>query len=204
MRKLQFLLKKVTPPLFPSISPLKVEVLSSSPFLKIWLEANLPPPCRKGGYPLCQAVYNFLKLEIWTHSEQPQWSTRTKHLKASTIQTPFSLKIVCCAPSSSFYCIFSVFFNDNKYVCQILPLFSQLMTQHLQNSADSWKILIPDNTKSMLLTVQHFNLIMLFQCGILIFPKKWITKFKLHRINASVVVSSWIKWQIDLKKNLKK
>ena len=48
MRKLQFLLKKVTPPLFPSNSPLKVEVLSSSPFLKIWLEANPPPPAERG------------------------------------------------------------------------------------------------------------------------------------------------------------
>ena len=39
-------LKKVTD-LFPSNPPLKVEVLSSPSFLKIWLEAQ--PPSRKGG-----------------------------------------------------------------------------------------------------------------------------------------------------------
>ena len=38
-------LKKIIP-LFSSIPPLKVEVLSSLPFLKIWFEAQLP--CRKG------------------------------------------------------------------------------------------------------------------------------------------------------------
>ena len=31
-------------PLFPSNPSLKVEVLSSPPFLKIWLEAQTPPP----------------------------------------------------------------------------------------------------------------------------------------------------------------
>ena len=37
-------------PLFPSNPPLKVEVLSSPPpFLKIWLEAQPPPPLQKGG-----------------------------------------------------------------------------------------------------------------------------------------------------------
>ena len=36
-------LKKVTP-LFPSKPPLKVEVLSSPPIFKIWLEAEPPPP----------------------------------------------------------------------------------------------------------------------------------------------------------------
>ena len=49
--KLQPLLKKVTP-LFPSNPPLKVEVLSSIPFLKIWLEAQpptTPPPPAENG-----------------------------------------------------------------------------------------------------------------------------------------------------------
>ena len=42
-------LKKVTP-LFPSNPPLEIEILSSPPLLKIWLEAQLPPPPgRKGG-----------------------------------------------------------------------------------------------------------------------------------------------------------
>ena len=44
MWKLQHPMKKVTPPLFPSNPSLKVEVLSSPPFLKIWLEAQTPPP----------------------------------------------------------------------------------------------------------------------------------------------------------------
>ena len=42
-QKLQTLLKKVTP-LFPSNPLLKVKVLSSPPFLKIWLEGQPPPP----------------------------------------------------------------------------------------------------------------------------------------------------------------
>ena len=36
-------------PLFPSNLPLKVEVLSSPFFLKVWLEAQPPPPMQKGG-----------------------------------------------------------------------------------------------------------------------------------------------------------
>ena len=36
-------------PLFPSNLPLKVEVLSSPFFLKVWLEAQPPPPLQKGG-----------------------------------------------------------------------------------------------------------------------------------------------------------
>ena len=35
--------------LFPSNLPLKVEVLSSPPFLKIWLEVQLPPPIAERG-----------------------------------------------------------------------------------------------------------------------------------------------------------
>ena len=46
MWKLQHPWKKY--PLFPSNPPLKVEVLSSPPFLKIWLEVQ-PPPSRNGG-----------------------------------------------------------------------------------------------------------------------------------------------------------
>ena len=42
-------LKKVTL-FFPSNPPLKVEALSSPPFLKIWLEAQPPrPPVERGG-----------------------------------------------------------------------------------------------------------------------------------------------------------
>ena len=41
-------LKKVTP-LFPSNSLLKVEVLSSPTFLKIWLEAQPPSPAKRRG-----------------------------------------------------------------------------------------------------------------------------------------------------------
>ena len=48
-----FYVKIATPPpekrhpLFPRNHPLKVEILSSPPpFLKIWLEAQLPPPPR--------------------------------------------------------------------------------------------------------------------------------------------------------------
>ena len=41
-------LKKVTD-LFPSNPPLKVEVLSSPSFLKIWLEVQPLPPAEKGG-----------------------------------------------------------------------------------------------------------------------------------------------------------
>ena len=37
------LLKKVTP-LFPSYPPQKVEILSSPPLLKIWLDVQPPPP----------------------------------------------------------------------------------------------------------------------------------------------------------------
>ena len=40
-------LKNVTS-LFPSMPPLKVEVLSIHPFLKIWLEVQPPSPSRKG------------------------------------------------------------------------------------------------------------------------------------------------------------
>ena len=49
-QKLQTLLKKVTP-VFPSNPLLKVKVLSSPPFLKIWLEVQPPPlpPQHKGG-----------------------------------------------------------------------------------------------------------------------------------------------------------
>ena len=36
-------------PLFPSNPPLKVEVLSSHPSLKIWLEAHTPPPLPERG-----------------------------------------------------------------------------------------------------------------------------------------------------------
>ena len=54
MWKLQPPLKKVAP-LFPSNPPLKVEVLSSSPFLKIWLEVQ--PLCRKRG-----EVHNMLPI----------------------------------------------------------------------------------------------------------------------------------------------
>ena len=46
--KIATALKKVTP-LFPSNPTLKVEVLSSPPLIKIWLEAQSPPPCRKRG-----------------------------------------------------------------------------------------------------------------------------------------------------------
>ena len=35
-------------PLFPSNPPLKIEVLSSPLFLKIWLETQTPPPLQKG------------------------------------------------------------------------------------------------------------------------------------------------------------
>ena len=49
MWKLQPPWKKVTP-LFPSNPPLKVEVLSSPPFLKTWLEDQTPSsPLQKGG-----------------------------------------------------------------------------------------------------------------------------------------------------------
>ena len=34
-------------PMFPNNPPLKTEILSSLPFLKIWWEAQ--PPCRMGG-----------------------------------------------------------------------------------------------------------------------------------------------------------
>ena len=44
MKKLQIPLKKVTPSLFPSNLSLKIEILSSPPFLKIWWEAHPPPP----------------------------------------------------------------------------------------------------------------------------------------------------------------
>ena len=41
---------KRSPPLFPSNPPLEVEIPSSPSLLKIWLEAQLPPPPgRKGG-----------------------------------------------------------------------------------------------------------------------------------------------------------
>ena len=43
-------LKKVTP-LFPSNPHLKTEVLSSPPFLKIWLETQ-PPAAERRGCPL--------------------------------------------------------------------------------------------------------------------------------------------------------
>ena len=37
-------------PLIPSNPPLKVEVLLSPCFFLIWLEAQPPTPCRKGGW----------------------------------------------------------------------------------------------------------------------------------------------------------
>ena len=48
---------KKSPPLFPSKPRLKVEVLSSPHFLKIWLEAQPPPPSpflQKGGGGVCK------------------------------------------------------------------------------------------------------------------------------------------------------
>ena len=54
MWQLQHALKKVTPSF--QQPPLKLEVLSSPPFLKICLEAQPPhpPPCRKGGGAHCE------------------------------------------------------------------------------------------------------------------------------------------------------
>ena len=53
MKKLQIPLKKVTPSLFPSNLSLKIEILSSPPFLKIWWEVYPPssflPPSRNVG-----------------------------------------------------------------------------------------------------------------------------------------------------------
>ena len=40
---------KLQPPIFLSNHPLKVEVLSSPSFLKIWLEVQPLPPAEKGG-----------------------------------------------------------------------------------------------------------------------------------------------------------
>ena len=53
-------MKKVTP-LFPSNLPLKVQVLSSPSFLKIWLEVQLllPPPAESGD---AHYVYDIAKL----------------------------------------------------------------------------------------------------------------------------------------------
>ena len=44
--------KKVTP-YFPATSPLKVEVLSSPPFLKIWLEVQPPKAAARGSGGAC-------------------------------------------------------------------------------------------------------------------------------------------------------
>ena len=41
---------KISTPLFPGNSPLKMTSFSSPPFLKIWAEVQPPPPpCKKGG-----------------------------------------------------------------------------------------------------------------------------------------------------------
>ena len=80
--QLQLPLKKVTP-LFLSNPPLKVEVLSSPPFLKIWLEAQPPPPPERGRCPLWQHPDNnnyiniinifrvFYKITIKSQSQVP-------------------------------------------------------------------------------------------------------------------------------------
>ena len=55
------LLKKKFSPLFPSNPPLKVEVLSSPLFLKIWLEVQSPLPAEKrrgARYDLLQAIWS--------------------------------------------------------------------------------------------------------------------------------------------------
>ena len=53
-------LKKVT--LFPSNPPVKVEVLSSLPFLKIWLEAQPPLfPLKKGGSVPTMQMWNIAR-----------------------------------------------------------------------------------------------------------------------------------------------
>ena len=57
MRKLQPRTEK-SHPFFPSNRPLKAEVLSSHPLLKIWLEAHPLPPAERGsvfGYPYCSS-----------------------------------------------------------------------------------------------------------------------------------------------------
>ena len=48
--------------LFPSNLPLKVEVLSSPPFLKIWLEVQppLPPPQQKG-----EGLHTIVPYGLW-------------------------------------------------------------------------------------------------------------------------------------------
>ena len=53
-------------PLFPRNPPLKVEVLSSPPFWKIWLEAQ--SPCRKGG-----GVHYGLVYQLWECLYTRKW-----------------------------------------------------------------------------------------------------------------------------------
>ena len=43
---------------------------------------------------------------------------------------------------------------------------------------------------------------MFAQSQILIFPKNWKAKFKLHKISASISIYSWVKWHmISFKQN---
>ena len=97
-------------PLLPSNPPLKVEFLSSPPFLKIWLEAQpLPPPspCRKGGCPLCISRYNFLQLLEFhlTLSEKNIFVMDFPfHFRVSIIRN-LSTCYVFCAPNNMFACM---------------------------------------------------------------------------------------------------
>ena len=87
MWKSQPLLKKATLPPLSQQPPLKFEVLSSPPFLKIWFEAQTaPPPCRKGGvpsmFPCTARIWNSLPTECipLTYNVNTCKSRINKHL----------------------------------------------------------------------------------------------------------------------------
>ena len=74
MRKLQPPPPEKSHPPLSQRPPLKVEVLSSPPFLKIWLEAQPPPPStERMGVPtmlICLTTFfsiylHFLKKDLW-------------------------------------------------------------------------------------------------------------------------------------------
>ena len=83
-----FYVKTATPspekiyPLFPCNSPLKLEILSSSPFLKTWLEAHppTPRPSREGGQHTVNAEVKSSKM-VWTCGKKWQMDKQMHSLR---------------------------------------------------------------------------------------------------------------------------